>query len=316
MRIFRVTVKLLVLAVFTVALTASAQAQATRTFISCVGNDADPCSRTAPCRTWSGAFIKTFINGEINALDPCGYGTLNITKSITLDGNGTHASILASGTTGIIVNIAPGNVNDPHRTVRLRNLSINGAGPSSAVGTRTGIDGVRILQATSVFMDNVVIQDFSQEGVEVATGAELNLTMDNVQIRNCNGTGIKLNSTAGAAFIFASLNNVRVQACAIGLDAATRTRPTIRDSVFTRIPIGIRTTGSTSIINIENSLVSFSQTVALRASTGSTIRVSSSTIMQNASGLEANGGQMVSLEHNNVFGNTVDGVFTATQSKL
>ncbi len=317
MRIFRVTVKLLALAVFTVALTAPAQAQATRTFISGVGNDADPCSRTAPCRTWAGALIKTAINGEINALDPGGFGTLNITKSITIDGgNIGQASTLASGTTGMIINIAPGNVNDPHRTVRLRNLSINGTGPSGAVGTRTGIDGVRILQATSVFMDNVVIQDFSQEGVEVAADAEVVLTMDNVQIRNCNGTGIKLNSTAGAAFIFASLNNVRVQGCNVGLDGQTRTRPTIRDSVFTRNTTGVKTTGSTSIINIENSLLSFAQTVALQASTGSTIRVSSSTIMQNVTGLNANGGQIVSLEDNNLFGNGTDGTFTASQSKV
>lgn len=317
MRISRLTLKLLALTVFAVVLTAPAQAQATRTFISGVGNDADPCSRTAPCRTWSGALVKTFTNGEINALDPGGFGSVTITKSITLDGgNIGQASILTSGATGIIINIAPGNVNDPHRTVRLRNLSINGTGPSGSVGTRTGIDGVRILQATSVFMDNVYIQDFSQEGVEVATGAELLLTMDNVQIRNCNGTGIKLNSNAGAAFIFTSLNNVRVEACAVGLEGATRTRPTIRNSVFTRNPIGVRTTGSTSIINIENSLFSFAQTVGIQGSTGSTIRVSSSTIMQNVTGLNANGGQIISLEDNNLFGNGTDGTFTSTQSKI
>jgi len=140
----------------------AAQAQSTRTFVSGVGNDADPCSRTAPCRTFSGALIKTFINGEINALDPGGYGTLNLTKSIIIDGtNGSgYGSILASGTTGVIVNIAPGNPNDPHRSVRLRNLSINGTGPSGAVGTRTGTDGVRMIAGTSLIIDNTVINDF------------------------------------------------------------------------------------------------------------------------------------------------------------
>ena len=77
----------------------SASAQATRTWVSGVGDDAQPCSRTAPCKTWHGAIQKTLAGGEINALDPGPYGALTITKSITLDGGGEHASILASGLT-------------------------------------------------------------------------------------------------------------------------------------------------------------------------------------------------------------------------
>jgi hypothetical protein len=92
MRKLRFALQSLVFAILTLAFTSAAQAQATRTFVSGVGNDADPC------RTFAGAPIKTFINGEINALDPGGYGTVNITKSITIDGNGTHCSTLTSGT--------------------------------------------------------------------------------------------------------------------------------------------------------------------------------------------------------------------------
>src|ERR1700704_2278411 len=99
------------------ALSAPAQAQATRTFVSGVGNDADPCSRTAPCKTFAGAISKTFINGEIDCLDPGGYGTLTITKSITIDCTGTLGGVLASGTNGLHINI-PVNANDPFRTVR------------------------------------------------------------------------------------------------------------------------------------------------------------------------------------------------------
>src|SRR4029078_8793 len=74
-------------------------AQATRTWVSGVGDDVNPCSRTAPCKTFGGAISKTFINGEIDALDPGGFGTVTITKSMTIDGGqGTgFASILASG---------------------------------------------------------------------------------------------------------------------------------------------------------------------------------------------------------------------------
>ena len=91
----------------TLAFSALAQAQATRTWVSGVGDDANPCSRTAPCKTFAGAISKTAVGGEIDALDPGGFGTLTITKSITIDGTGTFASTVASGTIGFIINIPP-----------------------------------------------------------------------------------------------------------------------------------------------------------------------------------------------------------------
>src|ERR671935_826139 len=94
------------LAVFALCLLCSslAQAQATRTWVSGVGDDVNPCSRTAPCKTFAGAISKTAINGEIDVLDPGGFGAVTITKSITIDGSGTFASVLAAGTNGIIIN--------------------------------------------------------------------------------------------------------------------------------------------------------------------------------------------------------------------
>src|SRR5882724_9534664 len=114
------------LVVLILGLTTLAQAQATRTWVSGVGDDVNPCSRTAPCKTFAGAISKTFINGEIDCLDPGGFGTVAITKSITLDGSGTFGSILASGLNGITINIAAGKPNDPLRQVTIRGLSING----------------------------------------------------------------------------------------------------------------------------------------------------------------------------------------------
>src|SRR6201987_5060302 len=79
-------------------------AQATRTWVSGVGDDVNPCSRTAPCKTFAGAISKTAAGGEIDALDPGGYGTVTITKSITIDGGGgVVASVLSSGVNGIII---------------------------------------------------------------------------------------------------------------------------------------------------------------------------------------------------------------------
>src|ERR1043165_4318800 len=82
----------------------SAQAQATRTWVSGVGDDANPCSRTAPCKTFAGAISKTAPSGEINCLDPGGFGGVTITKSITISSEGFEAGVLVSGTNAIIIN--------------------------------------------------------------------------------------------------------------------------------------------------------------------------------------------------------------------
>src|SRR5262245_34159299 len=161
--------QLTMVAAFLMTIAIATQAQATRTWVSGVGNDANPCSRTAPCKNFEGAISKTFINGEINCLDPSGNGVVTITKSITIDCEDTQGSILASGTTGIIVNLGASNANDPLRTVRIRGLSINGTGASGSVGTRTGIRGINVTTsntaAVSLFVEEVIIQNFVHEGI-------------------------------------------------------------------------------------------------------------------------------------------------------
>src|SRR5437762_8730468 len=117
---FRFTIQMLAIAIFTFAFASMAQAQATRTWVSGVGDDVNPCSRTAPCKTFAGAISKTAAGGEIDCLDPGGFGSVTATKSIIFDGSGTFGSILSSAVTGI-------NVNGAGIVVRVRGLSINGA---------------------------------------------------------------------------------------------------------------------------------------------------------------------------------------------
>src|ERR1700759_1166815 len=102
---------------------APAHAQESRTWVSGVGDDANPCSRTAPCKTFPGAISKTAAQGEINVLDPGGFGQLTITKSIVVDGSGGNiAGVLAASGNGININALVTDV------VTLRNLDINGLG--------------------------------------------------------------------------------------------------------------------------------------------------------------------------------------------
>src|SRR5579862_7244260 len=101
---------------------AQLSAQATRTFVSGVGDDANPCSRTAPCKTFAGAISKTTAGGEINVLDPGGFGALTITKALTIDATGVEAGVLVSGTNGITVAAGPTD------SVFLRGLDFVGIG--------------------------------------------------------------------------------------------------------------------------------------------------------------------------------------------
>jgi hypothetical protein len=134
---------------------APAAAQATRTWVSGVGDDANPCSRTAPCKTFAGAISKTATSGEINVLDPGGFGAVTITKSITIRSDHTEAGVLVSGTNGIVVSAGASD------TVILEGLDIEGLG--------TGLDGVHIIGGGATYVINCDIRHFTQNGVSIAT---------------------------------------------------------------------------------------------------------------------------------------------------
>ena len=291
-----------------------ANAQATRTWVSqATGDDIFPCSRTQPCRTFAAAIGKTFINGEINCIDAGGYGQVTITKSITIDCTGTYGSILAgTAVAGVLINIVA-SADDPHRSVRIRGLSINGTGPVGTVGTRTGTDGIRILQASSVFVEDTVINDFAQQGIKVAAGETVNLTLDNVTIRNTSGSGVTL-STAGGQVV-ASLNNVRIDGTPVGFSANGLVRANMRNVTLAHNTTGIKTMNADNIINVENTMISYSTTGVL-GNAGGTVRMANSVITQNATGLSASGGSIVSMSGNSLTGNTTDGVFTNTVPQL
>ncbi|HXO71386.1 MAG TPA: hypothetical protein VN838_20680 [Bradyrhizobium sp.] len=274
------------------AVSAPAHAQATRTWVSGVGDDLNPCSRTAPCKTFAGAISKTFINGEIDCLDPGGYGAVTVTKSITIDCTGTFGSILASGTTGVIINI-PVGANDPLRTVRLRGLSINGSGASGTIGTRTGVRGVRILDALVVEIEDSVITDFATAGIQDSrTSANGKLMIRNTVIRDVTGSAIGL---AGANPNNISIENVHALASGFGLAAATGNRVSIARSVFAANGTGVEGDAG-SQIGLENSLVSGNST-GLQSS--GTMSLSNTSIFFNTTGIT---GATTSFGNNRILG--------------
>jgi Right handed beta helix region len=179
---------------------APAFAQATRTWVSGVGDDVNPCSRTAPCKTFAGAISKTAAAGEINVIDPGGFGAVTITKSMTIDGQGPQSSILASGTSGVIINGAGIVVN-------LRNLSINGA--STTAGS-----GIRILNAAAVNIENCIIMNFTGTG-SVGRGVSIETAVANVRVTVSNSTlynmgNVAIHSVPTAGNVLLNVDNCRI----------------------------------------------------------------------------------------------------------
>ena len=202
-----------------------AGAQATRTWVSGVGDDANPCSRTAPCKTFAGAISKTAAGGEINVLDPGGFGGVTITKSITISSEGFEAGVLVSGTNGVIINALATDV------VVLRGLDFEGLG--------TGLNGIRVLGGLkALHVEDCTINNFrgsNGNGIDIAptTAGTMELYIsDTVLRRNGQGTGGAIKVHPGASVtVKGVLENVRMFDNEFGLRAEARSNLTVKSSV-------------------------------------------------------------------------------------
>jgi hypothetical protein len=222
MKINKILFSLSVLVCLFLATTMSAQA--TRTWVSGVGNDANPCSRTAPCKTFAGAISKTATCGEIDALDPAGYGAVTITKSITINGEGTMASILNPLVNGVIINIT---ASDVCNTVILRHIDINGGGS-------IGLDGIKDVSSInhSLHVEHVAIQHQAR-GLEIVnTAAPMKLFMKDVDVRHTTAHGIDIHPNGGQTVTLA-LHDVRSrQSTGDGIRFQNNAKGTITESQF------------------------------------------------------------------------------------
>jgi hypothetical protein len=185
-----------------------AHAQATRTWVSGVGDDVNPCSRTAPCKTFAGAISKTATGGEIDCLDSGGFGALTITKSITIDCEPYIGGVLVSGTNGIVVNSGAGTA------VTLRGLDFEGTG--------TGLVGISALSVGALHVQKCIIRDFKAGagfGIAFTPSVSGQLFVEDTVITD-NGTGttgggIQIKPT-GTATATATLIRVNLEANVAG----------------------------------------------------------------------------------------------------
>jgi hypothetical protein len=294
----RFVVNTLAVAGLTFLAVSTAQAQAPRTWVSGVGDDVNPCSRTAPCKTFAGAISKTATGGEINILDPAGFGALTITKAITVDGLGITGGLLAARTNGFTINITTNLASDK---VILRNLEINGV---SIVG---GFHGIRFLDGAELTVENVNIFNFTGNGVQIGQGQTSITNIRNLKLDNIAGVGINATTSSGTAFVVIKESSIR--AANEGVFAAGNASVTVQDTVITRVGSGLRTSGSNSIIYADDCTITFSTTGVL-ASAGATINLSDSIIAQNVTGLNLNGGIINSFQGNSLINNPTPGAFS------
>jgi hypothetical protein len=254
-----------------------AQAQATRTWVSGVGDDANPCSRTAPCKTFAGAISKTAAGGEISVLDPGGFGAVTITKSITINGTGTLAGILNAGSTGILVNAGASD------TVVIRNVSIHGA--------NTGLNGIRVASVGELYVQQCWIQNQAGDGIDISPSLNpAKVMVQHTSILNNTGNGIQLIPTGGATV-----------------------RLTIEESdISGNNSNGVDVAGNTNQVSVYNSRMTFNGANGLLVQlTSSTANIEGSFIAYNQTGVTSGlAGQnpVIRLSGNMITGNTNNGV--------
>ena len=260
-------------------LPSSASAQATRTWVSGVGDDANPCSRTAPCKTFAGAISKTANGGEINCLDPGGFGGVTITKSLTIKCHYTEGGVLVSGTNAIVINATNTD------KITLRGLDINGIG----TGAPTSLTGVKVLNAARVDLIDNEIYRFKAGVVVAPTGAGV-ITRVVAKGNHIHNNDIGVISGAG--------NNTIT-----GLAVALRDNQ-INDNVC-----GIQTSAFGTNASTPTTTDCGAATAASGISKAAVTSVDSNTIVQNGTGISGRGtGSVTDVSRNVISLNTTCGL--------
>jgi hypothetical protein len=270
---------------------APASAQATRTWVSGVGDDANPCSRTAPCKTWAGAISKTAPGGEIDALDPGGFGALTITKSITLDGGGGQvASVLVAGTHGIVVAAGATDV------VTIRNIRFDGL--RGAGNANAGLDGIKFISGAVLTIESCVIFGFNQAGIEGATSANSTLNVLDTVITN---TADGINLDPGGGTLVGEADHVTIQKQSgrgIVTNAGSVIFSVTNSNILNVAGTGVLAGGAGSVLGVDSSSVSSNNTAF--TTNGGLIRISRNIIYDNNVNFSIVGGTIASSANNNV----------------
>ena len=277
---------------------APASAQATRTWVSGVGDDANPCSRTAPCKTFAGAISKTAAAGEINCIDPGGYGAVTITKSITVSCESGTAGVLVSGTNAIIVSAAATDF------VYLKGLDIEGLG--------TGLNGVVVNSAALVQIEDCIIRRFTGFGIQIKPSSTLTFVVQRTSLFNnlngASGGGVQIRPTGG--FTSGSIEKSAINGNATGISVdgfggGTGINLSVRDTFIngnTGAAVLATSTVAADVMVMESIIAN--NATGLTTANAAIIRTGSSIISGN--GTATSGAGVLSYGNNQINGNGAD----------
>ena len=310
MKHFLFNSKLLAVTFLTFAFTSLASAQAVRTWVSGVGDDANICSRTAPCKTFAGALSRTAPKGEIDCLDPGSFGTFTITKALTIDCGGSAAfggTILDSPGSGITISAGASDV------IIIRNLSINGVVQE---GFMPGLHGIHFLTGGTLHLENLRISNVTNNCIDVAATGTIIVTIDNTTVSDCGGAGVSI-STDGANLVIGDIHALRATNVTTGIAALNGTRMAVRDSNIALASTAINqvgVAGGPSILTVIGSTVAQSMT-ALESGTGSFIAAFGNSFINDGMVYFQNGGQIFTGTDNATFGQGVTGATSGNVPK-
>ena len=301
----RKTLIFVFIAILTLCLASVAQAQATRTWVSGVGDDVNPCSRTAPCKTFAGAISKTAAGGEISVLDPGGFGAVTITKSITINGTGTLAGILNAGSTGVLVNAGASD------TVIIRNVSIHGA--------NTGLNGIRVASVGELYVQNCWIQNQAGDGIDISPSVNpAKVMVQHTSILNNTGKGIEV-IPSGAATVRLTVEESDISGNnSNGIDVTgNNNQASIFNSTMNFNGLnGAQVQLTSSTMNIESSFIAYNQTGVTSglAATSPVVRLSNCMIVGNTNnGVTSLGtGTQVGFSNNTIVNNGGDNTVSSS----
>jgi len=264
---------------------------ASRTWVSGVGDDANPCSRTAPCKTFAGAIAKTAAGGEINVLDPGGFGGVTITKAITITAEDVEAGVLVAGTNAITINAGANDV------IVLRGLDIDGTG--------TGLNGIQFLAGKGLHVESTTINNFTRAGIDFAPSGTSSLFVDDLVVRDNlvspDGVGIYVHPS-GSGKAKAVVNDAQLVDNLVGLRAAAASAVTLSNSIVDGCTLGVHTTSTTkqAEVNLASTSVTHCTTAGVYAQGGfGILTLSDAHLAGNTLGIKvATGGRVQSFGNN------------------
>jgi hypothetical protein len=279
---------------------ASAQAQAPRTFVSAAGSDSNPCSFAAPCRHFQAAVNATSAGGEVDALDPAGYGPITITQSITIEGQGW--SYIAPPINGNGITIAfPGGED----SVVIHGVSLNGAGITGAT------TGIAFNSGGRLIVRDCVVQNFSFIGIEIRPSGLISFAVTNTTLSN-DGIGISYIVPNGTAEAMGFIDHVVQSGSTNGIEIDVTTNSAanvaISNSIFNGNDFGILVNGASAFgVSIDNTHTTNNSIGGIRATGVVTVLLSRSVISFNDTGiLNGTNNSFFSYQDNRIDGNNSD----------